>query len=155
MILTGGLSRRLVDGLYVEAMVMADEARAYFDGQGNADREALEVMARVGFSCESLKVTTRLMHVIAWLLTMRALHRGEIAARDMGDPKYHLGEAARSDAPMVAPFPLTARQLISASEDLYERVARLQARMGIGPRAGRRRAGSPARMLIDRLERAF
>src|SRR3546814_1173266 len=26
-----GLHRRLVDGLYVEAMVMADEERAYFD----------------------------------------------------------------------------------------------------------------------------
>lgn len=59
------LHRRLVDSLYVEAMVLADEARGYFDQLGRDERDALEALSRVAFSCESLKVTTRLMHVIA------------------------------------------------------------------------------------------
>ena len=64
------LTPKLIDGLYVEAMVLADEARSYFDTGGRDDRLALDPLDRVGFSCESLKVTTRLMHVIAWLLTL-------------------------------------------------------------------------------------
>ena len=59
------LTAKLVDGLYVEAMVLADEARAYFDRAASDDRLALDPVDRVGFSCESLKVTTRLMHLIA------------------------------------------------------------------------------------------
>jgi regulator of CtrA degradation len=66
------LTSRLVDSLYVEAMLLADEVRAYFDEGGREEREALPPLLKVSFSCESLKVTTRLMHVIAWLLTQRA-----------------------------------------------------------------------------------
>src|SRR6187402_1540029 len=53
------LNRKLVDSLYVEAMLLADEARSYFDVNGRAERDALPPMQRVGFSCESLRVTTR------------------------------------------------------------------------------------------------
>ncbi|MBX9815950.1 MAG: DUF1465 family protein, partial [Sphingomonas sp.] len=42
---------RLVSQLYTEAMLLADEARGYFDEGGRAEREALEPMARVAFSC--------------------------------------------------------------------------------------------------------
>src|SRR3546814_17725730 len=59
------MSLKLLDSLYVEAMVMADEARAYFDQQGDRDREEMDIMLRVSFSCESLKVTPRLIHVIS------------------------------------------------------------------------------------------
>jgi regulator of CtrA degradation len=52
------LAPKLIDSLYVEAMVLADEARAYFDQNGRGDRLGLEPILRVGFSCESLKVTT-------------------------------------------------------------------------------------------------
>ena len=38
---------RLIDVLYVDAMVLADEARSYFDEGGRADREALDPMARL------------------------------------------------------------------------------------------------------------
>lgn len=153
--LSQSLSRRLVDSLYVEAMVMADEARSYFDRHGDTDRESLDLMTRVSFSCESLKVTTRLMHIIAWLLTLRAVHRGEIGSADLKDPKYHLGDATPSDPAIIATFPFAARSLIDASEDLYDRVARLQAHMGFGQHARPEPRESPARMLIDRLESAF
>ncbi len=154
-----GLHRRLVDSLYVEAMVMADEARGYFDRQGDADRDSLDLHARIGFSCESLKVTTRLMHVIAWLLTQRAWQRGEIGAAALADPKYHLGEAAPTAAAAIAGFPFAARALVEGSTDLYNRVARLQTGMGMGAGTNGAQPGTgtanPARALLDRLERAF
>src|ERR1700759_371780 len=90
---TSRIHRKLVDSLYVEAMLLADEARAYFDEVGRDERDALDAMNRVAFSCESLKVTTRLMHVIAWLLTQRAVDAGELSVRDALDPARRLGEA--------------------------------------------------------------
>lgn len=155
-ILDRGLHRRLTDSLYVEAMVMADEARAYFDGQGNADRDRLQVVDRVSFSCESLKVTTRLMHVIAWLLTQRAWQRGEISTEALADPKYHLGDASTTDRDAIAGFSFAARALVDGSTDLYDRVARLQAAMGLSAdRLAQAIPQSPARQLIDRLEQSF
>ena len=62
-------------------MLLADEARAYFDEAGRDERLTLEPFARVGFACESLKVTTRIMHIVAWLLTQRAVESGEIKSR--------------------------------------------------------------------------
>ena len=75
------LTAKLVASLYTEAMLLADEARSYFDMSGRADRDSLDPIDRVGFSCESLKVTTRLMHVIAWLLTQRAVEAGELSRK--------------------------------------------------------------------------
>ena len=38
------IHRHLIDALYVEAMVLADEARSYFDDGGRLEREALAPM---------------------------------------------------------------------------------------------------------------
>lgn len=147
-----GLHRRLVDGLYVEAMVMADEARTYFDMRQAADTGIEDPLRRVAFACESLKVTTRLMHIIAWLLSQRAWQRGELKGAEMLEEKYRLGHAAGTDPTLAESFPFAARALIEASQDLYERVARLQDRLA---RPHAHVEPSPARALMDRLSSAF
>ena len=134
---------------------MADEARAYFDREGAIDRELLEPMGRILFSCESLKVTTRLMHVIAWLLAQRAWQRGEIDSEALADERFRLGEAAGTEADSVSGFPFAARSLVDASIDLYERVARFEARMAAGRSRTPHSTQSPAHALIDRLARSF
>jgi regulator of CtrA degradation len=144
------LARRLVDGLYVETMLLADEARSYFDSLGRVARDALDPLDRVIFSCESLKVTTRLMHVIAWLLTQRALDAGEIASITALHPSRRLGDPVTSDADAVAKLPADAQVLVAATIDLYRRVERLDDGLDeIEP------APSPARSLLSKLERAF
>lgn len=152
------LFARLVDGLYVEAMVMADEARAYFDRHAEAERSRLDVMTRLSFTCESLKVTTRLMHIIAWLLTQRAWQRGEVSDEAVRDPKYRLGAAAPTEAAVLAGMPETARDLVLGSQALYERVLRLQQSMApdeAAGAAGATGAPSPAHDLLQRLERSL
>lgn len=146
----GALTPKLIDGLYVEAMVLADEARSYFDMAARDDRLALDPVDRVGFSCESLKVTTRLMHVIAWLLTQRAVAAGELSHNQAGETSRRLGSASDTDAGLFPRLPEAAAELIRSSEDLYGRVARLDAGS-----FGEARIGSPARSLLGRLERAF
>ena len=144
------LTPKLVDSLYVEAMLLADEARAYFDKHGREDRMGLDPLVRVGFSCESLKVTTRLMHVIAWLLTQRAVAAGELTAAQAEKPERQLGEAVESDAEVLEKLPKSALALVQSSRDLYERVRRL-AEGG----SGREAPQSPARSLLSRLERSL
>src|SRR5215208_5031646 len=95
------ITSRLIDSLYTEAMLLADEARSYFDDIGRDERAMLEPFARVGFACESLKVTTRIMHIVAWLLTQRAIESGEIPLREGRRPERRLGNAQDSDASVV------------------------------------------------------
>lgn len=145
-----GLTRKLVDSLYIEAMVLADEARSYFDSAARDDRLSLAPVDRVAFSCESLKVTTRLMHVIAWLLTQRALSAGELSRAQAGESERRLGAAAASDEALLPRLPEAAVALIRASEELYDRVARLdRGSFGDMPMS------SPARSLLSRLERSL
>ncbi|PCD02595.1 hypothetical protein COC42_14435 [Sphingomonas spermidinifaciens] len=142
--------RRLIDSLYTEAMLLADEARDYFDESGRADRDALAPLARVSFSCESLKITTRLMHVIAWLLTQRAVMAGELSAVDALDGSRRLGDAPASEPAAVETLPPRARSLVEASSRLHWRVAQLDtAQASVTP------AASPARVMIERLARAL
>ena len=143
------ITPRLIDTFYTEAMVLADEARAYFDEAGREERQALDPFDRVGFACESLKVTTRIMHIVAWLLTQRAIESGEIAVRDGRRPERRLGHAQDSDSALVEKLPAAAKRLISASADLYARVKRLdEGQLGEA-------APSPARALMGRLERGL
>lgn len=142
------LHHRLIGPLHVEAMLLADEARAYFDSAGKRDRARLDPVARVAFSCESLKLTTRLMHVTAWLLTHRARQPGELDGRIARAEVSRLGIAPDMDEEVLARLPDAARALVEASVDLYRRVERLESAQG-GTGTG------PARSMLDRLSASF
>ena len=142
------IAPRLIDALYTEAMILADEARAYFDEEGRGERLTLPPFVRVGFACESLKVTTRIMHIVAWLLTQKAVETGEIKGADGRRPERRLGRASDSDQLVVDQLPEAAQRLVNASADLYARVKRLdEGQVADEPVA------SPARALMGRLER--
>lgn len=144
------ITPRLIDSFYTEAMLLADEARSYFDDAGREDRGTLDPFVRVSFACESLKVTTRIMHIVAWLLTQRAIESGEIALREGRRPERRLGNAQDSDPAVVARLPETARRLVNASSDLYARVRRLD-----DGTVADEPLPSPARALMGRLERGL
>ena len=144
------ITSRLIDSLYTEAMLLADETRSYFDDVGRDERAQLDPFARVGFACESLKVTTRIMHIVAWLLTQKAIESGEIPDRAGRRPERRLGHAQDSDPLVVGQLPDAAQRLISASVDLYARVKRID--------EGNTEVDvpqSPARALMGRLERGL
>lgn len=144
------ITSRLIDSLYTEAMVLADEARSYFDESGRDERMLLDPFARVGFACESLKVTTRVMHIVAWLLTQRAIESGEIEYQSGRRPERRLGHAQDSEAAIVMQLPVGAQRIIRASSDLYARVQRIDEGT-VEPEA----TLSPARALMGRLERGL
>ena len=144
------ITSRLIDSLYTEAMLLADEARSYFDDAGRDERQTLEPFARVGFACESLKVTTRIMHIVAWLLTQRAIESGEIPTLEGRRPERRLGNAQDSDPLVVNQLPPSAQRLINSSADLYARIKRIDEGT-----VEAEVAQSPARALMGRLERGL
>ncbi len=134
------LTHKFVDGLYTETLLLADEARTYFDDTSHAARDLLPPRPRVLFSCEALKVTSRLMACIAWLLSARTNRRGAVAP---------LGLVEVSNRAQIALLPDEARVLIIASQDLYARVARLEDRLCAPAIA------SPVNQLMLQLNAAF
>lgn len=140
------LTTKLLDSLYCEALVLADDARTTF-GDADHDVPARETLA---LSCESLKVTTRLMQVIAWLLNHKAFRAGELSVNELYDENRALGVAVASEAVLVALLPPAAAELARASEELYYRVHRIAARLAV-----RYQEEVPVHGMMSRLERAF
>jgi regulator of CtrA degradation len=142
------LTPKLLSALYTEAMLLADEARSYFDRDSLTAE--LDLAVSVAFSCESLKVTTRLMHSIAWLLNQKAMNAGELSAQEANSESRDLGYAPASDEFQLARFPIEAQELILASEDLYFRLQRLNENLK------RQRPEIPVpHQLVERIRQAF
>ena len=62
------------------------------------------------------------MHVIAWLLTQRAVAAGELSRDQAGEAERRLGEAPATDRDLFPRLPEAAAELVRASEELYDRV---------------------------------
>lgn len=120
------LSPTIVESLYCEALLLADEARAAFDLSGRLDLAGQdEDLARVALSCEALRTTTRMMHAIAWLLNQRAYFSGEISEFQL----RHHGRLP-SAQPLSRPDQLAmlgpdTQELILRTERFHARIARL------------------------------
>ena len=123
---TTDLNPHIVEALYREALLLADEVRGAFDLSGRLDdASADEDLARLALSCEALRTTTRMMHVIAWLLNQRAFFSGEISELQLRRYGRLPANAARSDPEQYALLDPEIRGLIGATERLFERIARL------------------------------
>jgi regulator of CtrA degradation len=142
------INASLIDSLYADALLLADESRAWFDlarGKGapgsGADADAgceasdplfhwagrHDPSLRIALSCESLRLTTRLMHVIAWLLMSRAIAAGELPPSAALAEHNRLGPSPDCDPAVHAALPVGAQRLIDASIRLHQRVAQLDA----------------------------
>jgi regulator of CtrA degradation len=118
------LFRVQVENLYVEAMVIADEAYTAFSAGRDLSLGDAAPDARIAMACESLKTTTRLMHVIAWLLHQRAVLAGEPGTTG-ADAAAELGDPIAVDAECCARFDPGVQRIVFDSEKLFARVKRL------------------------------
>lgn len=147
MAIDAPVQRAQVENLYVEAMLLADEAHAAFAAQRDLGAAAGDAAAQIGLACESLKTTTRLMHIIAWLLHRRAMFAGQPGAGP-NDSAARIGEPVAADWDVCAGFDLSVRRIIAASERLFERIATIEAGWDAP-------AVAPVQQLLARLEARF
>lgn len=146
------ISPAIVEALYQDALVLADEARSVFD-EGNAPKPLTQAESemRVALSCEALRTTTRMMHALAWLLNHRAFFAGEMSEFQLRRHGRLPPAQPESDPAQMALLDLQTRDVIERTRALYARIARLD-------RAWRDRfAMQPAAVhrLRDRVETAF
>jgi len=144
---TTDLSRPIIEALYTEALVLAEEVRAAFALGTREPGDPADTMARLALSTEGLKTTTRMMHVLAWLLNQRALFAGELNETQM---RRHgaLPPDRTADPAHLAMLDPETCALIAETEHLHRRIARLD-------EAWRQRFAmhSPARAFQERIGR--
>jgi regulator of CtrA degradation len=127
------INSRIVEALYVEALVLADAARARFESLRETPGPVTPLHRRadpspdsVELTCEALRTTTRVMHCLAWLLNHRAWFAGQISAVQLRRHGRLISHFPASDPLIVARLPEDLAELVWQSERLYARIQRLE-----------------------------
>jgi regulator of CtrA degradation len=118
------ISEPIIEALYCEALVLADEARMVFDLRPIEEPEAGDPFQRLALSIEGLRTTTRIMHVLAWLLNQRAYFASEMSEFQLR--RYGTLPPDRpTDPANLAYLDQPTQHLIAASEAIHARITRL------------------------------
>jgi len=120
------LTPTIVDTLYERAMDLSEEARELFEwAKFEPATYGEDDTIRVALSCEALRTTTRLMHMLAWLLNHRAFFAGEMSELQLrrhgrlppAQPLTNPVHLAHMDPAII--------DVITESVALYDRIERL------------------------------
>jgi regulator of CtrA degradation len=160
MALTPNLNPRIIEALYAEALVLAEEVRGVFDKLRKGHDQRMLVGANddpeadllhLQLSCEALRTTTRIMHCLAWLLNHRAYFAGELSEIQLRRHGRLVANFPLSDALQVLALPSEAQRCVHESERLYARIQRLEGAWRGNPHV----AGSAIERLRQRLASAM
>ncbi len=113
---------------YDECMALLIETRNYVAYHEAVDQRSLPPNLRLQASYEAMRVTSRLTQVMAWLLAQKAVHAGEMTAREAASEDYALSGGpvcADPSGPDNLSLPAGLRSLLERSHSLYQRVERL------------------------------
>lgn len=116
------------NGPYDETMALLIETRNYLTYHDATDHRKLPPHVRLQVSYESMRVTSRLTQVMAWLLAQKAVHAGEMTMEQAAGDDFCLsgGEICSDPSgPENEELPSGLRSLLSRSHGLYTRVSRL------------------------------
>src|ERR1700740_757982 len=81
----------LFERTFEEGMSLVEETARYLDGRGRQESRDLPRKIAMLYAGESMRVTTRLMQAASWLLVQRAVHDGDMDAKDAAGDRYRLG----------------------------------------------------------------
>jgi regulator of CtrA degradation len=125
--------------LHDEALTLLVESRNYIkqlreqeDGR-RGPRSSRSPTAYLDLSLETMRLTSRLTQVMAWMLAQRAVMAGEITADEANSDKFRLlGQSVclEHDPTVLAAVPSALSGLLQRSYDLYRRIERLEAQIG-------------------------
>jgi regulator of CtrA degradation len=114
---------------YDETLGLLTEMRDYVAHVEARDRAGLTPLDSARLCCASLRVTARLTQIMAWLLSQKAVHAGEMSNGDVIERNGPLAEIdvcmKHEDEREIAALPNNFRDLLDRSHRLYIRVARL------------------------------
>ncbi len=111
--------------LFREGMGLVEESAAYLDGPGRDEARAVSRQEQLAYASESMRLTTRLMQLAAWLLLQRAINDGEISADQAMSEKRKVKLSFQDVATAQELFVRLPERL----RDLVTQSLRLQARI--------------------------
>ncbi len=129
-----------------DGMKLVEDTAAYLDGPGRQEAKLLDRATSLAYATESMRLTTRLMHLASWLLLHRAVNEGEIslvqANKERARIKLSIEEppnpgrlAAGGRVGEMPALPPRLRELIARSKKLKDQIRRLDATIHAQPPA--------------------
>jgi len=112
--------------VYDETLGLLIEARDYVASTLDNHRETIDV--RLAMSCETMRLTSRLTQIMAWLLVQRAVHSGEMSLSEALADEHRLsGQNVCLTVETVfdVTLPKALQSLLDRSYRLYLRIQRL------------------------------
>ncbi len=122
----------------------AAAAGRHATGVRSAEEFGDRVAAQTTYAAETMRVSSRIMHVVAWTMNRKAVEAGEIDEAEARTPERRLGgRSVCLGEPVgeIALLPAPIRELWEESERLYRRALRLEGMiertrtLGVGPAA--------------------
>ncbi len=116
------------DRTMLEAMSLLAESRRYLTDKAEAESQKMDLEQGLANSMETMRLVARLTQVLAWLLTHRAVHAGEMSIAEATEPERRLGGrdlCAKDSTDAAKALPEELQSLLSRSHSLYLRIARL------------------------------
>lgn len=144
---TTNLSRPIIEALYSEALLLADDVRAVFALGTREPAAGEDAELRLALSTEGLKTTTRMMHILAWLLNQRAFFSGDLTENQVRQHGALPPDRTADPLALDALEPATC-ELIAETERMHQRISRLDEAWRCGFEMA-----SPARAIHSRLKR--
>lgn len=146
------LSQESIAKTYGETLALAKRAQAWFAGRGSAARAAMSEAEQTAYAAETLRLSSRILHVMAWTMNRRAVAAGEISEEEAQEPQRRLGGRTvclGEPAAPVALLPEPVREMYEESGRLYRRALRLQDMLDAGAPG---RGAAPVHALWRRLD---
>ena len=130
MIWRYGVAFRLIvfTRTYDEALDMVVEALNYMTYMESRENRACRRRRDTKYIIEAMRITSRLLQVMAWLMLLRAVQRGEICQEEIYLDNNRLSGQEVCLSTALGDFnpPTGLRSLLDRSHDLYRRVSRLE-----------------------------
>jgi regulator of CtrA degradation len=175
------MSNRLIDGLqpvsfgdrllasqsfsrfFRDGMKLVEDTAAYLDGPGRRESKLLDRATSLAYATESVRLTTRLMHLASWLLLHRAVNEGEITLVQANKDRTRIKLSIEEPSSRLAPegrvgelpvLPVRLHELIARSKELKDQIRRLDATIHAQPQTAP--AGhNPFEFQLRKLRAAF
>jgi len=139
----------LFERTHREGMDLIAEVSAYLDGIGRLESRRLSREAAADYAAESMRLTTRLMHIASWLMVQRSVREGEIRPETAAESRYRLSDPK---PPRLSPrIPEDLATFSRRADRLFERVSRMDRQMDVEVEL----AANPVASHLERLRSAF
>jgi regulator of CtrA degradation len=133
------------DRTMMETMALLAESRRYLIDRAETENKTRPVDQGLISSMETMRLVARLTQVLAWLLTHRAVHAGELTLWEATRPDRRLGGhtlCSRSNGEDDPKLPEELRRLLQRSLSLYQRISRLDQQTARAAAEGARQQAS-------------